>query len=112
MKLAIASIDDGGLDHFEATPTAHGVAGVAALAAPRAGPAVSAGGADGVVATAVIRRPLQVDEIVGGRHAFRASPDPKATFASDLDPRGRRVFLLQVIADFSERRQLVPAGDQ
>merc|ERR1719319_1421372 len=100
------------LDGVIPPPTAHQVAPVHPLTVYVAHPASGAQGSYGVVGVAVVGALLYEHQVVRRGYLEVPAVDLEAAGAGGANPGGRRVLALQVIPNFPEWCELLPAGDE
>lgn len=112
VELAFASLFYCGLVRVVPSPATHEVAAVRRGRRPVADPPLSAPGAGQLVGHAVVGRLVDVHQVLGRGQVVAGVSDLQFAAVVDLDFGGAVVLVLQVVSDFAEGRQLLPAGHQ
>lgn len=112
MEFAFAPLLDLGPDRVVTSVAAHGVAPIRTAGTSLANPTVSSERSDCVIKVTVVRRFLEKYQVVGSGDVVRLPLDAESTPSSRLDSSGVVVFRFQMVTNFSEGRQLLPASDE
>jgi len=112
MKLTLTALLNLCFDFVVSSTAAHQVASIRALAVHLTNPAGCAQGPGGGVVVAVVGGLLDEHQVVGRGDPGLPPVQPEPPLPRGLHPGRARVFLTQMVTDFSEGSQLLPAGDE
>lgn len=110
MELAVATLHLDALELVITSSTAHQLTPIHALRGLVAQSALGAQRTSGLIAQAIVRAGVDVDQVLLRRHVEAVVHQLQLALAADPHGRGAVVLLLQQVTHLAEVSQLQPAG--